>query len=170
MVEVCWAWRSSSQASLCSKYIYQGCPCSCSCFAECFCSLGAHCCWFLKQWSSSTKKVYVCPLLLARSWASPCFSCPSVTQNLFFLFPVTALRWLWRESCSISRAGGRQSGAGRVKCRVCILLILTYWFQWDEVSAKEKWDWQADRSWGLRGSLASADRSKIMRTSTPVIS
>lgn len=92
----------------------------------------------------------------------PCFSCLSVTPDLSFLFPWTALCRLWRESCSISRAGGRQSEAARVKCNVCILLILTYWFQWDEVSAKEKWDWQADRSSGIRGRLAPHDKSKII--------
>lgn len=169
MVEVCWARRSSSQALLCSKHTKAA-------LAHVLRSVfapwepAAVCCWFLKQWSSSTKKVPVCPLLLARSWASPRFSCLLVTQGLFFLFPLTALCRLWRESCSMSRAGGRQSEEGRVKCSVCILLIRTYWFQWDEVSVKEKWDWQADRSWGIRGSLASADKSKIIKTNTPVIS
>lgn len=91
-----------------------------------------------------------------------CLSCPSVSQELSFLFPWTALCRLWRESCSISRAGGRQSEAARVKCSICILLILTYWFQWDEVSVKEKWDCQADRSSGIRGRLALPDKSKIV--------
>lgn len=109
------------------------------------------------------KKIPVRLLPLAGSWASPpCSSCPSVTQDLSFLFPWTALRRLWRQSCSVSRAGGRQSEAGRVKCSVCILLILTYRFQWDEVSAKEKWDWQADRSSGIRGRPAPHDKSEII--------
>ena len=112
---------------------------------------------------SQPKKRYLCihGRCLGAEQA-PLFSCPSVTQALAFLFPLTALQRLWRESCSVSRAGGRHSEAARVMCSICILLMLIYWFQWDEAPAKEKRDWQADRSSGIRGRPAVHDKSEII--------